>query len=106
MAQDPEPEDDRDEVEQDEIDESHDLDMVTIYSTETVETESEASVIRGLLETNGIPATIVESPVPPVGMQVQVPRAFLEDATRVIQEAQAAGPQAAAEAEAASEEGA
>jgi len=106
MAQDPEPEDDRDELDEEEIDPSHDLDTVTIYASETVEAETEAHIIRGLLDANGIPSVLVESPVvPPVGIQLQVPRALVDTARRVIEEAEAAGPEAAAEAEAAGETG-
>jgi hypothetical protein len=104
MAQDPEPEDDRDEVEEELTDDSHDLDMVTIYAAETAEAESEANVIRGVLDANGIPSVLVDSRiVPPVGVHVQVPRGLVAEAVRVIEEAQAAGPEAAAEAEAAGE---
>ena len=106
MAQDPEPEDDRDESSEEELDDSPDFDMVTIYASETVETESEANVIRGVLDANGIPSVLVDSrSFPPIGIHLQVPRAFVEDARRIIEEAEAAGPQAAAEAEAATEEG-
>jgi len=104
MAQDPEEEEQREDEEQEEIDPSHDLDTVTIYASETVEAETEAHVIRGLLDANGIPSIMVESPVvPPVGIQLQVPRSMVEAARRVIEEAEAAGPEAAAEAEAATE---
>ena len=102
MAQDPE--EDRDQLEQDQFDTSHDFDMVTIYASETVETETEIQVIRGLLDTNGIPSVLVQSPIPPIGIHLQAPRAYVDQARRVIEEAQAAGPQAAAEAEAAGEE--
>jgi hypothetical protein len=64
----------------------------------------EAEVIRGLLETNGIPAVVSASPVPSLGFQIRVPRGRMDDALRLIAEQQAAGPEAAAEAEAASEE--
>jgi hypothetical protein len=106
MAQDLVPEDDRDDVEQEEVDFSHDLDMVTIYAAETAEAESEANVIRGVLDANGIPSVLVDSRiVPPVGTHLQVPRALVDAANRVIEEAEAAGPEAADEAEAASEKG-
>jgi hypothetical protein len=104
MAQDPEP----DEEQQDEglIDPSHDLDMVPLFESSTVDAEIEADVIAGLLEANGIPTALMRpTGVPSLGYQLQVPRARREEALRAIQEAQAAGPEAAAEAEAASEEG-
>jgi hypothetical protein len=104
MAQDPE----RDEEQQDEglIDPSHDLDMVPVFESSTVDAEIEADVIRGLLEASDIPTTMMQpTGMPSLGFQLLVPRARIEEAQRVIQEAQAAGPEAAAEAEAASEEG-
>jgi hypothetical protein len=87
------------------LDKSHDLDMVALYESSTVDAETEAEVIRGLLESNGIPATIVSGgPVPPVGWMIQVPRKRLEEARQVIEEARATGPEGAAEAEASSEQ--
>jgi hypothetical protein len=44
------------------------------------------------------------SPIPSLGYQILIPRNRLEEARRVLEEQQAAGPEAAAEAEAASEE--
>jgi hypothetical protein len=87
------------------VDTSPDFDMVTLYSSQTVDSEIEADVIRGVLESNGIP-TIVSSMAacPNLGIEVKVPQARVEEAKRLIGEALAAGPEAAAEAEAASEE--
>jgi len=87
------------------VDLSHDLDMITFYSSSTVDAEMEADVIRGVLESGGIPSILVRTPYPALGYELQVPRARLADAERLLAEAQAAGPEAAAEAEAASEEG-
>jgi len=104
MAQDEER--DEQEASAETVDPSGELDMVSIFSSQTIEAESEADVIRGLLEANGIPAIIVgNTQVPILIFEVKVPLARVEDARRVIAEAQAAGPEAAAEAEAASEEG-
>ncbi len=103
MAQDPEDH----EAEQNEevIDVSHDLDMVSIYSSQGVDAEMEADVIHGVLEASGIPSIVVRpAQYPVLGFQVQVPQARLDEAQRVIAEARAAGPEAAAEGEAASEE--
>ena len=44
------------------------------------------------------------STIPLFEFQVQVPRAFAEEAERLLEEARAAGPEAAAEAERATEE--
>jgi hypothetical protein len=102
MAQDPE----RDDAQPDggAVDTSHDLDMEALYFSQTIEAEVEAEVIRGLLESNGIPAVVSASPVPSLGFQIRVPRNRMDDAVRLIAEQQAAGPEAAAEAEAATEE--
>jgi len=104
MAQDPE--NDEEQQEESSIDTSHDLDMVTLYSSQGVDAEMEADVIHGLLESNGISSLVIRAAGTPVfGFEVNVPRARFEEAERVIAEAQAAGPEGAAEAEAASEEG-
>lgn len=108
MAQDPERDEDRQDEEerQDEevVDPSHDLDMVTLYESLAVDADIEADVIHGILESNGVPSMVVSGFAQPnLGYQVKVPRARLEEARRLIDEAEAAGPEAAAEAEAASE---
>ncbi|HUI77032.1 MAG TPA: hypothetical protein VLY24_03925 [Bryobacteraceae bacterium] len=100
MAQDPD-------EQQDEggVDPSHDLDMVTLFSSSNIDAEMEANAIHGILTANGIPSVVVgASTIPSLEFQVQVPRAAAEEAERLIEEAQAAGPAAAEEAEAASEE--
>jgi hypothetical protein len=104
MAQDPE----SDEAVQraSSIDPSHELDMVPVYVSQAVDAEMEADVIHGVLESNGIQSMVVRATGYPVlGFEVRVPHARLEEAERLIAEAEAAGPEAAAEAEAASEEG-
>lgn len=103
MAQDPERDDEQQDVDG-AVDTSHDLDMAPLYFSQTIEAEVEAEVIRGILEANGIPSTISGSPVTSLGFEIQVPRNRMDEALRVIAEQQAAGPEAAAEAEAASEE--
>jgi hypothetical protein len=65
----------------------------------------EADMIRGVLDANGIPS-MVSSPVqnlPPEGYEVRVPRGRVMEAERLVAEALAAGPAAAAEGEAESE---
>ena len=80
--------------------------MATLYRSQGVDAEMEADVIRGLLDSNGIPSIMVRAMgYPPLGFEVQVPQARMEEAMRLIAEAQAAGPEAASEAERASEEG-
>jgi len=89
---------------QDRPDESEELDLVPLFSSSNHDAEMEALAIRGLLDASGIPAIVVgPSVIPSLEFQVQVPRNRLEEAERVIAEAKAAGPAAAAEAESASE---
>jgi hypothetical protein len=94
MAQDPE----RD------VDPSSDLGVVAVFSSSNHNAEMEATNIHGLLESNGIEAIIVgPSVIPSLEFQVQVARSEADEARRLIAEARAAGPEAAAEAEASSE---
>lgn len=95
MAQDPEPE----------IDPSPELDAVIVFSSSNHDAEMEATAIEAMLKSNDIEAVVVGTSVMPVfEFQVQVPRAKAEEAQRLIEEARAAGPEAADEAEAASEQ--
>ena len=102
MAQDPE-HDEEPISSEDTLDVSHDLDMVPVFSSATVDAEMEGDLICGVLADTGIPALLSRSTFPNLGVSVRVPRARLEEAQRLIAEAQAAGPEAAAEAERASE---
>jgi hypothetical protein len=79
--------------------------MAVVYSSATVDAEIEASVIRGVLESNGIPSVLSSTPYHSLTFEVRVPGGFAEEAQRRIAEAKAAGADAAAAAEAASEEG-
>lgn len=84
---------------------SHALDMVVLFDSATVDAEMEADVIRGLLDTNGIPSLVTRpGPCPPFGFQVLVPRGKVVQARRLLEEARTAGPEAAVEAELDSEE--
>jgi hypothetical protein len=88
-----------------ELDESSDFDMITLFSSSNHDGESEANSIHAMLQASGIPSVVVgPSVIPSLSFQVQVPQAYAEEAERVLEEAQEAGPEAAAEAEAASEE--
>jgi hypothetical protein len=102
MAQDPEH--DEDEHDQDLFLTSHALDMVPLYDSQTVDAEMEADVIRGVLDSNGIPSLVKRGGPFPLYFQVLVPRGKVRDAQLLLDEARAAGPEAAAEAERASEE--
>jgi hypothetical protein len=107
MAQDPEREPEGEEGQPDEgsVDPSAALDMITLFSSGAIDAELEAGNIHNLLQASGIQSVIVGASVIPVfEFQVQVPREDLEKARRLVEEARAAGPEAAAEAEAASEE--
>ena len=102
MAQDP----DREEEQQspDELLTTHALDMVTMWSSSTVTAEMEADMIRGVLESNDIPVMVVgASQFANLGFEVKVPRGKVKEAEELIEQAQAAGPDAATEAEAESE---
>jgi hypothetical protein len=101
MAQDPDQ--DEDEREQDQILSSHALDMVALYDSSTVDAEMEADMIRGVLDSSGIPSLVKRAGPFPLAFQVLVPRGKLQEARRLLDEARAAGPEAAAEAERATE---
>jgi hypothetical protein len=82
----------------------HELDMVTLFSSQNHDAEMEAMALHSLLEANGIESAVVgPSTIPSVEFQVQVPKSQAEAAERVMTEAREAGPAAADEAEAASE---
>ena len=90
-----------------EPDVSHEMDMVTLFSSSSFDAEMEAMQIHGVMEANGIESIVIgTSTLPVLEFEVQVPRENLEEAQRILAEAQAAGPAAAAEAEAAGKEGA
>ena len=102
MAQDPEEEQ---HLVEGSLNPSHELDMVALYRSSTVDSEFEADIIRGILDSHGIPSLKTRAMgYPSLGFEVQVPRLSLRDAERLIEEAKAAGPGAALEAERASEE--
>ena len=108
MAQDPEREEEQPE-EQSGSDvplTTHALDMVTLWKSVagTVNDEMESDMIRGVLESNDIPVMVVgASQYPNLGFEVKVPRGKVKEAEELIEQAEAAGPDAATEAEAESE---
>jgi hypothetical protein len=92
------------EVEPEEGDPSHDMDLETIFSSLGATAEVEALGVRGVLESNGIPTVYVSPPqYPNLRFVIKVPKKHAEEARRLLAEAEAAGPQAAEEAEKASE---
>jgi len=93
------------EQEPESVNPSHELDMVTLFSSSNHDAEMVAMEIQRILEANDISAVLVgASVIPSLDFQVQVPRADLERAQQILAEAEEAGPAAAAEAEAASEQ--
>ncbi|MEI9974559.1 MAG: DUF2007 domain-containing protein [Ignavibacteriota bacterium] len=78
--------------------------MVTLYRSPTVSSEIEAQVIRGILDSHGIPSLMLRAMGnPQLGFEVQVHRQDFRESERLIEEARAAGPGAAWDAELASE---
>jgi hypothetical protein len=78
--------------------------MVALFRSSNHDAEMEAANVHALLDANGIPSMVVgPSVIPSLEFQVLVSKANLEDARRLIAEAEAAGPEAAGEAEAETE---
>lgn len=88
-----------DEVE--EVDNSSDLDLETIYHSEgSATSEIEVLGIQNILESNGIAVVVVgDSVLPNLGFEIRVAREQAERAKQLIAEAESAGPAAADEAE-------
>ena len=86
--------------------------MATVFRSAGFAKETEAQLVRGMLESNGLPAFItgIETMPGPYRLAareicVQVPEDRRNEAVHLIAEAQANGPAAAAEAEAADSAG-
>jgi len=78
--------------------------MATVFSSSNHDAELEAITIKGVLDTNDIPAFIVGPHVlPNLEFQVQVPEGLLEQARQVLRDARQDGRRAAAEGEAETE---
>jgi hypothetical protein len=91
-------------TERTEIEPFPDEGMVPVFSSSNHDAEMEALAIKGVLDSNEIPALIVGPHVlPNLEFQVQVPEHLLEDAKQLIRDARQGGRQAAAEGEAATE---
>jgi len=87
--------------EAEEVDDSSDLDLETIFHADGTVAEVESMEIKNLLEANGIAAVVVgNSVLPTMSFEVRVARDQVERARKVVNEAQAAGPLAAEKAEA------
>ncbi len=90
-----------------EVDDSSDLDLETIYHGEaSAMSEVEAMGIKSLLDANDIAAVVVgDSVLPNLAFEVRVARDQAARARQFIADAQATGPSDAAEAELESESG-
>jgi len=78
--------------------------MTPVFSSSNHDAEMEAMAIKGVLDSNDIPAMIVGPHVlPTLEFQVQVPEHLLAQARQLIREARQGGRRAASEAEAATE---
>jgi|ERR1700722_5299466 hypothetical protein len=86
------------------VDESHDLDLVTVFQSAGNTSEMEAMSVLAMLKSNGIYAmTTADQRFPNLPDEVRVPQDKVAEAKRLIAEALAAGPAAADEAEAGTE---
>jgi aryl-alcohol dehydrogenase-like predicted oxidoreductase len=86
------------------LDKSHELDTVIFFRSSAHDAEMEAMAIHALLQSNGIASTLVgPATIPSLEFQVQVPKADLPEAERIVAEARDAGAAGAEEAEEASE---
>ncbi|MEO8131590.1 MAG: hypothetical protein ABJF23_24570 [Bryobacteraceae bacterium] len=86
------------------VDPSHDLDLVTVAMTDGTTGEMEAMSIQAVLDANEIDSVIVgNSTLPNMGFEVRVAEEERVVAEAAIEEAKAAGPEAALEAEQAGE---
>jgi hypothetical protein len=80
--------------------------MATVFRSSGFSAEMEADTVKEVLESNGVPAIVTGLDVLPGAHEVviQVAAERKEEAERLLAEALQAGPAAAEEAEAASEE--
>jgi hypothetical protein len=76
------------------------LDLVTVASTDGTTGEMEARSIKSMLDANNIPSVIVgNATLPNLGFEVRVAQEDVASAEAAIENAEAAGPQGALEAE-------
>jgi hypothetical protein len=82
------------------VDASHALDLVPVFGEEGSGRELEALQIKSILDAGGISAVVIgDSRYPNLGYQVRVAKEQEPRARQLIQEALAAGPASAEEAE-------
>jgi hypothetical protein len=74
--------------------------LVPVFSSSNHDGETEAMIIKGILDASGVPAMVVgPQTLPNLEFQVQVPEHMLGEAQRIIDDARAGGSAAAVEAE-------
>lgn len=84
--------------------ESHDLDLITVFQAAGATSEIEALSVQSLLQAAGIDAVLVDSEMlPNLPAEVRVAKERVTEAKRIIADSLAAGPSAALEAEKQSE---
>jgi uridylate kinase len=80
--------------------ESHDLDLVTVFQSAGTTSDMEALSVQSLLEASGIAAVVVSAEMMPnLPEEVRVAKEHVTEAKRIIAAALAAGPAGAMEAE-------
>jgi uridylate kinase len=80
--------------------ESHDLDLVTVFQSAGTTSDMEALSVQSLLEASGIAAVVVSAEVlPNLPEEVRVAKEHVTEAKRIIAAALAAGAAGAVEAE-------
>jgi hypothetical protein len=93
----PEPED---EEEVPEAGLSHDLDFVSLFSSQAMGAEMEAISLQAILESAGIPSIVVgSSQFPSLPFEVRVPKSRLEEALTLVEEARQSGAAVEGESE-------
>jgi hypothetical protein len=92
------------EAELEQVDASHALDLVTVFGAAGSAPEMEALQVQSILDAGGISSVIIgDSRYPNLGYQVRVAKEHRARAKQLIEEALAAGPVSAEEAERAGE---
>lgn len=88
----PAPQPEEDETEVDKAAQSHDLDFVTLFSSQSLNAEMEAISIQSILDAAGIPSQVIGSAqIPTLGFELRVPRTRLEEALTLVSEARQSG---------------
>jgi hypothetical protein len=84
----------------DKREESHELDLVTVFQSAGTTSDMEAQSVQSLLEASGIAAVVVSAEMMPnLPEEVRVAKEHVTEAKRIIAQALEAGAAGAAEAE-------